>query len=52
VEPMGWRPYYGAITKLGAAGGTGLGQPIRQAPFPDDAPPNPDLYRGDKVPKP
>jgi NADH-quinone oxidoreductase subunit I len=46
VEPMGWRPYYGPIDKKGTAGGTGLGQPIRQAPYPDEAPPNPDLYRG------
>ncbi|HVT43440.1 MAG TPA: NADH-quinone oxidoreductase subunit I [Thermoanaerobaculia bacterium] len=44
--PMGWRPYYGGIRKEGTAGGTGLGQPIREAPFDDDTPPNPDLYRG------
>ena len=46
VEPMGWRPYYGALDKKGTAGGTGLGQPLREAPYDDDAPPNPDLYRG------
>ena len=46
VAPMGWRPYYGAMEKKGTAGGTGLGQPLRSAPFEDDAPPNPDLYRG------
>jgi NADH-quinone oxidoreductase subunit I len=44
-EPMGWRPYYGAIAKHGTAGGTGLGQARRDAPFEDDAPPNPDVYR-------
>jgi NADH-quinone oxidoreductase subunit I len=48
IEPMGYRPYYGSMIKAGTAGGTGLGQPIRQAPFPEEAPPNPDLYRGDK----
>jgi NADH-quinone oxidoreductase subunit I len=47
TEPMGWRPYYGGIDKHGTAGGTGLGQPIRQAPFGDKAAPNPDLYHGD-----
>ncbi|MFZ2494023.1 MAG: NADH-quinone oxidoreductase subunit I [Thermoanaerobaculia bacterium] len=46
VEPMGWRPYYGSVGKHGTAGGTGIGQPIRHAPFEDDAPPNPDVYRG------
>ncbi|HXG58965.1 MAG TPA: NADH-quinone oxidoreductase subunit I [Thermoanaerobaculia bacterium] len=46
TEPMGWRPYYGRIDKRGTAGGTGLGQPLREAPFEDDAPPNPDVYRG------
>jgi NADH-quinone oxidoreductase subunit I len=46
VAPMGWRPYYGTMEKKGTAGGTGLGQPLRSAPFEDDAPPNPDLYRG------
>jgi len=47
VGPMGWRPYYGGIEKKGTAGGTGLGQPLRSAPFEDDnAPPNPDLFRG------
>ncbi len=46
VEPMGWRPYYGSIRKDGTAGGTGRGQPIRDAAFPDSAPPNPDLYAG------
>ena len=44
--PMGWRPYYGEMKKVGTAGGTGKGQAIRQAPFPDEAPPNPDVYRG------
>jgi hypothetical protein len=34
------------MEKKGTAGGTGLGQPLRSAPFEDDAPPNPDLYRG------
>ena len=47
VQPMGWRPYYGDINKHGTAGGTGIGQPIRNAPFPDTAAPNPDLYHGD-----
>jgi len=48
IGPMGWRPYYGGIEKKGWAGGTGLGQPIRSAPFEDDdAPPNPDIYRGE-----
>ena len=46
VGPLGWRPYYGTINKGGTAGGTGLGQPIREAPFANDAPPNPDVYRG------
>ncbi|HEY2321969.1 MAG TPA: hypothetical protein VGJ82_03810, partial [Thermoanaerobaculia bacterium] len=46
VGPMGWRPYYGAITKRGTAGGTGIGQPLREAPFEDNEPPNPDLFRG------
>src|SRR5207245_4245819 len=46
VDPMGWRPYYGPIEKKGTAGGTGLGQARRVAPFEDDAPPNPDVYRG------
>ena len=47
VEPMGWRPYYGSIDKHGTAGGTGIGQPLRQAPFEDENPiPNPDVYRG------
>lgn len=45
-EPMGWRPYYGTMRKEGTAGGTGLGQELREAPFEDDAAPNPDLYRG------
>src|ERR1051326_4065563 len=36
VSPMGWRPYYGAITKRGTAGGTGIGQPLREAPFEDN----------------
>ncbi len=48
TQPMGWRPYYGKITKHGSAGGTGIGQPLRNAPFRDQAPPNPDLYRGGK----
>jgi len=43
---MGWRPYYGSIEKNGTAGGTGVGQPLRTAPFEDDAPPNPELFRG------
>ena len=47
VQPMGWRPYYGSIDKHGTAGGTGVGQQIREAPFEDDTPiPNPDVYRG------
>jgi NADH-quinone oxidoreductase subunit I len=46
--PMGWRPYYGAIRKEGTAGGTGLGQPIRDAAFEDAAAPNPDLYSGEE----
>ena len=46
VEPMGWRPYYGSIEKNGTAGGTGIGQPRRLAPYEDDAPPNPDVYKG------
>jgi NADH-quinone oxidoreductase subunit I len=46
VEPMGWRPYYGSIDKRGTAGGTGIGQPLREAPFEETAPPNPDVYRG------
>jgi len=46
VEPMGWRPYYGSMAKTNWAGGTGGGQPRRAAPFEDDAPPNPDVYRG------
>lgn len=46
TEPMGWRPYYGTMRKDGTAGGTGLGQELREAPFEDDAAPNPDLYRG------
>ena len=44
--PMGWRPYYGQNAKKGTAGGTGIGQPTREAPFEDDAPLNPDIYRG------
>lgn len=48
VAPMGWRPYYDAIRKKGTAGGTGAGQPIREAAFADATPPNPDLYRGAK----
>ena len=43
---MGWRPYYGELEKKGTAGGTGIGQPLREAPFPDTAPPNPDIFRG------
>ncbi len=46
VDPMGYRPYYGKIQKSGTAGGTGVGQPLRQAPFDDDTAPNPELYRG------
>lgn len=46
VGPMGWRPYYGSIEKHGTAGGTGIGQQLRSAPFEDDAPPNPDVFRG------
>jgi NADH-quinone oxidoreductase subunit I len=46
VAPMGWRPYYGEMKKKGTAGGTGIGQPIRQAPFDDDSAPNPELFRG------
>jgi len=45
--PMGWRPYYGSMEKKNWAGGTGGGQPRRTAPFDDeDAPANPDVYRG------
>lgn len=46
VEPMGWRPYYGSMDKRGTAGGTGIGQKIADAPYEDNAPPNPDVYRG------
>ena len=46
VGPMGWRPYYGSIDKHGTAGGTGIGQQLRSAPFEDAAPPNPDVFRG------
>jgi len=46
TEPMGWRPYYGEMRKDGTAGGTGRGQEIRTAAFPDEAAPNPDLYKG------
>jgi NADH-quinone oxidoreductase chain I len=47
VGPMGWRPYYGTMSKRGTAGGTGAGQELRSAPFDDEAaPPNPDVYRG------
>ena len=46
VGPMGWRPYYGSIQKRGTAGGTGVGQPLREAPYEDQDPPNPDVYRG------
>ena len=46
LEPMGWRPYYGAIDKKGTAGGTGIGQPVGTPPYLDDEPPNPDVYRG------
>ena len=48
VGPMGWRPYYGTIRKDSVAGGTGEGQAIREAPFADSAPPNPDVFRGGK----
>jgi NADH-quinone oxidoreductase subunit I len=44
--PMGWRPYYGSIAKKNWAGGTGGGQQLRSAPFEDEAPPNPDVFRG------
>ena len=44
--PMGWRPYYGSIAKKNWAGGTGGGQERRSAPFEDDAPPNPDVFKG------
>ena len=47
IGPMGWRPDYDKVEKHGTAGGTGIGQPIGRAPFDDDdAPPNPDVYRG------
>lgn len=46
VGPMGWRPYYGPMEKKNWAGGTGGGQERRSAPFDDDAPPNPDVFRG------
>lgn len=46
TEPMGWRPYYGGIDKHGTAGGTGVGQALRDAPFEDAAPPNPDVFQG------
>lgn len=46
TEPMGYRPYYGAIRKDGTAGGTGRGQPRGTAPFSDDTPPNPDVFHG------
>ena len=46
VDPMGWRPYYGKVDKNGTAGGTGLGQARRDAPYDDDAPTNPDVYAG------
>ena len=47
VQPMGWRPYYGQIDKHGTAGGTGIGQPLREAPYSEEnAIPNPDVYRG------
>lgn len=47
IEPMGWRPYYGPIKKENWAGGTGLGQPLREAPYQEEtAIPNPDVYRG------
>jgi NADH-quinone oxidoreductase subunit I len=45
-EPMGWRPYYDDVQKRNNAGGTGLGQPLREAPYEDQDPPNPDVYRG------
>jgi NADH-quinone oxidoreductase subunit I len=48
VGPMGWRPYYGSMEKTNWAGGTGGGQERRSAPFDDDAPPNPDVFRGVK----
>ncbi len=47
VAPMGWRPYYGSIEKSGTAGGTGIGQPLRPAPFDDSSAPNPEVFRGD-----
>ena len=44
---MGWRPYYGEMDKHGTAGGTGIGQPLREAPYPEqNSIPNPDVYRG------
>ena len=46
VGPMGWRPYYGSMEKKNWAGGTGGGQPRRSAPFEDDAPANPDIFKG------
>ena len=46
VGPMGWRPYYGSMQKTNWAGGTGGGQERRSAPFEDDAPANPDMFRG------
>jgi NADH-quinone oxidoreductase subunit I len=46
TAPMGWRPYYGGMDKKGTAGGTGLGQEVRQAPYDDQSKPNPDVYRG------
>jgi NADH-quinone oxidoreductase subunit I len=46
VGPMGWRPYYGSVKKHGTAGGTGRGQELREAPYEDDAAPNPDVFRG------
>jgi NADH-quinone oxidoreductase subunit I len=46
VGPMGWRPYYGKMEKKGTAGGTGIGQPQGAAPYPDEAPLNPDVYHG------
>lgn len=46
IGPLGWRPYYGTMKKQGTAGGTGLGQARREAPFADQDPPNPDLFRG------
>jgi ferredoxin len=45
VGPMGWRPYYGSMEKKNWAGGTGGGQERRSAPYDDDAPPNPDVFR-------